>query len=396
MSHALLRAATLAAAVLLVTTGCGGGGGGDEVETGTSPAPAPAAAPSPSPSTGAFATYRDGTLPGRLLVATTADGFELFDLATGLRSQPPALAADDVGWHPTPDPAIQLRSREIAKGRRQVERVRTSDWTVVGDPIVLDGETNALKLSFDGTLLLTFQGPVDGLLEERRLAIFDMATGRKVKEGSRLDGRMMLGSPAAWLPDGRYIYLVGRELYESSPDSATNLLRATVAGLPDNSTFQNNVDIVSEFAHFRIDPAGTRVVFDWRVVRGYGHDHQLMMMNVDGSGLKQLTATPDPQSALEFDYGNATWSPDGRFVIGGLYMSGVVTAPLPEGVPGVPAGVIGATGCSVNRLFVLPADAERVALAWPGRAPDHEIKVRADANAAGTWLSPCGGMQWLP
>jgi len=262
--------------------------------------------------------------------------------------------------------------------------------------LVLDGETNALKLSFDGRFLLTFQGPLDGLLEERRLAIFDMATGQKVKQGSRLDGRMMLGSPAAWLPDGRYIYLVGRDLYESSPTSANSTLRATVAGLPDNSTYQNNSDIISEFTHFQIDPAGTRVVFDWRVVRGYGHDYQLMTMNVDGTGLKQLTAPPDPQSALTYSYGNATWSPDGRFVIGGLYMSGVITAPLPEGVPGVPAGVIGATGCGVNRLFVLPADAEKVALAWPEHHPDHEIKVRANANATATWISPCGGMQWLP
>jgi hypothetical protein len=395
MSHALLRAAALTTAVLLVTTGCGGGGGGDEVDTGTTPAPT-ATTPSPAPSTPAFATYRDGTLPGRLLVVTAAAGFELFDLTTGLRSQPPALADDTVGWHPTPDPAIQLRSREIAKGKRQVERVRTSDWTVVGNPIVLDGETNALKLSFDGRFLLTFQGPVDGLLDERRLAIFDMATGQKVKQGSRLDGRMMLGSPAAWLPDGRYIYLVGRDLYESSPTSATSTLRTTVAGLPDNSVYQNNVDIVSEFTHFRIDPAGTRVVFNWRVVREHAEDSQIMMMNVDGSGLKQLTAAPDPKSAINYSYGGASWSPDGRFVIGGLYLSSVITAPLPEGVPGVPAGVIGATGCDTNRLFVLPADAEKVALAWPEHHPDHEIKVRASANAAATWISPCGGMQWLP
>jgi hypothetical protein len=394
MSHASIRAAALATLALVLTAGCGGGGGGDEVDTGTTPAPATTT--SPAPAATAFATYRDGTLPGRLFVGMPTDGLEMFDLATGVRSRPPALADGKVGWNATPDPTILLRSTEIAKGKRQVERVRISDWTVVGEPLVLDGETNELKLSFDGRFLLTFQGPVDGLLEERRLAIFDMTTRQKVKQGSRLDGRMMLGSPAAWLPDGSYIYLVGRDLYESSPTSATSTLRTSVAGLPDNSTYQNNVDIVSEFTHFRIDPAGTRVVFDWRVVRGYGHDYQLMTMNVDGTGLKQLTAPPDAQSAATYSYGNASWSPDGKFVIGGLYMSGVVTAPLPEGVPGVPAGVIGATGCGVNRLFVLPAEAEKVALKWPEHHPDHEIKVQADATGKGAWLTPCGGMLWVP
>jgi len=394
MSHASIRAAALATLALVLTAGCGGGGGGDEVDTGTTPAPAPTT--SPAPAATAFATYRDGTLPGRLFVGMPTDGLEMFDLATGVRSRPPALADGKVGWNATPDPTILLRSTEIAKGKRQVERVRISDWTVVGEPLVLDGETNELKLSFDGRFLLTFQGPVDGLLEERRLAIFDVTTRQKVKQGSRLDGRMMLGSPAAWLPDGRYIYLVGRDLYESSPTSATSTLRTTVAGLPDNSTYQNNVDIVSEFTHFQIDPAGTRVVFDWRVVRGYGHDYQLMTMNVDGTGLKQLTAPPDAQSAATYSYGNGSWSPDGKFVIGGLYMSGVVTAPLPEGVPGLPAGVIGATGCGVNRLFVLPAEAEKVALKWPEHHPDHEIKVQVDATGKGAWLTPCGGMLWVP
>jgi len=389
MSHALIRAAALATVTLVLTSGCGGGGGGDEVDTGTTPAT------TTSPTT-AFATYRDGTLPGRLFVSMPSEGLEAFDLATGVRSRPPALTDGKAGWSITPDPTIVLRSKEIAKGRRQVERVRIADWTVVGTPIVLEGETNDLKLSFDGRFLLTFQGPLDGLSDERRLAIFDMATGQKVKQGSRLDGRMMLGSPAAWLPDGRYIYLVGRDLYESSPASATSTLRATVAGLPDNSTSRNNIDIISEFANLRIDPAGTRVAFNWRVQRGYGHDYQIMTMNVDGTGLTQLTAPPDAQSALTYEYGGANWSPDGKFVIGGLYMSGVVTAPLPEGVPGVPAGVIGATGCGVNRLFVLPAEAEKVALKWPEHHADHEIKVQADAAGKAAWLTPCGGMLWVP
>ena len=228
MSHASIRAAALATLALVLTAGCGGGGGGDEVDTGTTPAPATTT--SPAPAATAFATYRDGTLPGRLFVGMPTDGLEMFDLATGVRSRPPALADGKVGWNATPDPTILLRSTEIAKGKRQVERVRISDWTVVGEPLVLDGETNELKLSFDGRFLLTFQGPVDGLLEERRLAIFDMTTRQKVKQESRLDGRMMLGSPAAWLPDGSYIYLVGRDLYESSPTSATSTLRTSVAG----------------------------------------------------------------------------------------------------------------------------------------------------------------------
>ncbi len=378
---------------MLVAAGCGGGGSGGAGDESS-------AAPSPGNASGEVPTYGNTNLPGRLIVHMTNEPANIYDLRTGQGTKLPTSPTGGNSWIGSTDPELLLRmSPGGPNGARILERIRTSDWTLAGNATNLPGHFTRPKISPDGRYILTFWN-ADGDPEETRLTIFSTETGKIVKQGSQLDGSIVISTPAAWLPDGRYLYLAGQRLYESSPTTNTSTLRATLSALPDNSTSGNVIDANSLGTELDISPDGQKIAFDWDAPRGNGFTREanIWVAQVDGTGLHQLTAPSNPSSGLSFNYGNATWSPDSKWVAAGLYMSGVTVAPIfppDQSFPGVPGGIIGATGCNVNPVFVLPADADKVAISWPSYDVKYGLKVRNASGTGGQWLSACSTIQWV-
>lgn len=380
--------AALSAIPLLVVWGCGGGGGDDTVTPGPG-----------NGGTGEVTTYGTTNLPGRLVVQSANGPATAYDLRTGQRATLPTSATGGNDWYGSTDTASLLRLSDGGPNGTQVaERIRTTDWTVAGTPTNLPGSFTRPKVSPDGRYILTFWQPGADPAAQR-LTIFSTETGQVVKQGSQLDGEIVTSSPAAWLPDGRYLYLAGRRLYESSPTVTASTLRATLTALPDNSLSQNNIDVKSNGSQMAISPDGQQIAFNWGGPRGtVTGDMNIWVVQVDGTGLRQLTSPPDPNSALTFVYGNPTWSPDSQWVAGALYMGGVSVAPVfppDQSFPGVPGGIVGATGCSLNPAFVLPATASKVAISWPTYDVRYGLKVRDPSGTGGQWVSACSTIQWV-
>ena len=376
---------------LLLAAGCGGGGGDD----GNS-----SAAPPPGNGSGEVPTYGNTNLPGRLLVQATTGPSTVYDLRTGQGTKLPMGLTDRNSWTGSTNPEQVLRmSNGGPNGSKIVERIRTSDWAVAGNAINLPGSFGRPKVSPDGRYILDFWN-ADGDPEETRLTIFSTETGQIVKQGSQLDGKIVANSPAAWLPDGRYLYLAGRHLYESSPSANTSTLRAVLTGLPDNSFSGNPVDASSGGTQMSVSPDGQKIAFSWTARRD-GHpsdDTNVWVAQVDGTNLHRMTSPTDPASALAYTYGNATWSPDSKWVAAVLYMGGVTVAPIfppDQSFPGVPGGIIGATGCGLNPAFVLPAEAENVAISWPSYDAKYGLKVRNPSGTGGLWVSACSTIEWV-
>lgn len=380
----LRHLAAVAAFPLLIAAGCGGGGGSHE----TTP-------PDNGDSSQQVATYGNSNLPGRLILTGSADPTKIYDLRTGQSAALPTSTTEGNAWMTSTNPGIVLRlSSGGAGGGQTVERLRTSDWAAIGPPSRVRGSFTALKVSNDGRYFLAFKA--ERLGDESILTIFNADSGAEVKSGSPLDDKVVVASPAGWLPDGRYIFLVGPDLYVSSPTSNTNT-RVARLPLPDNSVFQDG-DSQSGFSDLAVSPDGQKFAFTWNVPRGTSKDTHIFVANVDGTGLHQLTAPPDPSSALKFGYGSPAWSPDSRWITGALYMTGSVVAPIfppDQSFPGVPGGIVGSTGCATNPVFVLPVEANQAAISWPSFDVKYGIKVRNSSGTGGQWLSACGSVHWV-
>ena len=380
-------AAAVALSLLLIA-GCGGGGGSDDAST------APANGNSPPEVT----TYGDTNLPGRLLV-TTSGPASLYDLRTGQPLTYPTPSDTGHNWTVTTGGAALSRLTSLGNDTFSIDLVSSSDWSRVGGPTIIRGKIVPPKASPDGKYLLTFwQAPDDAVNDPNPLTVFDVATGKVVKRSSRMSTEYVLGHPAAWLPDGRYIYLAGRNLYASTPTSQTEELLATY-DLPDNSVFEDG-RYTAAGADLVVSPDGKNIAFEWSVRRANGvRDLHVWVANVDGSGLHRLTEVQDLDDALSYAYGKPTWSPDGKWVGAGLYMTSTTVAPIfppDQSFPGVPGGIIGTTGCALSPSFVLPVDAVKVAISWPAYDKKYGLKVRNASGTGGQWVSTCASINWLP
>ncbi len=387
MNSSRYPAAAVALSLLLIA-GCGGGGGGDDATT------APGNGSSPPEVT----TYGDTNLPGRLLVTTSGPAL-LYDLRTGQPLSYPMPADTGHNWTIVTGGAMLSRVTNVSPGKFSVDLVSSSDWSRVGGPVTIQGKIRPPKASPDGKYLLTFwQAPDEPVNDPNPLTIFEVATGRVVKRSSRMSTEFVLGHPAAWLPDGRYIYLAGRNLYASTPTSQTEELLATY-DLPDNSVFHDGRYTASG-ADLVVSPDGKKIAFEWSVRRANDTDDlHIWVANIDGSGLHRLTEVQELNDPLSYSYGRPTWSPDGKWIGAGLYLTGTTTAPIfppDQSFPGVPGGIIGSTGCGLSPSFVLPVDAVKVPISWPTYDKKYGLKVRNASGTGGKWVSTCYSIKWLP
>ncbi len=392
----LLRLLTgIAVLHMLAVPGCGGGGGDGDVASGSTTGPGPDVE---------VTTYGTTNLPGRLLVNNPSGDTQIFNLRTGQRSALPKLANAKDRWTKgaSTDTLLRWQVHADREGEVPVSFFNSNTWTQSRADLPIWASFQSPKLSADGKYILTFwhdgsQGVFSD--EKNPLTIFDVATGKPVKRGSMLpEDETVISSPAAWLPDGRYLYLAAEKMYISSPSRTTSDLIATLA-LPDNSAMQDG-DFVSGTSQVVVSPDGKKVAFTWAEPRGTGWDRHIWVVNVDGTGLHRLTQAPSNLTTLSIGYASPTWSPDSAWVAGVIYMDGSVIAPifpLDQSFPGVPGGITGSTGCGSNPVFVLPASANRVAVSWPQYDVKYGVKVRsASGGSGGQWVSTCGEIAWLP
>lgn len=377
--HTIRRMAALLAAALLAT-GCGGGGGAGGGGGGVGG--------------GAVATYGNTTLPGRMLVNSLggSGAAAVFDLTTGQRVVLPRSGSNPDGdsWSAGASVSTIVRTNQGA-AQTEVAFFDATSLAAAKPSLRISNSLSTPMLSFDGTQLLSFwydQSSGESILD-KRFSVFNAASGAVVERGSQLDGASVIGNAAAWLPDGRYVYLAAdKSLYRSSPTSTT-WQRIAVLALPDNAS-PNTVR-----SSLAVSPDGTRIAFSWAETRGVSQDMNLWVVGSDGSGLRRLTQAPDAASPLDFVHGSPAWSPDGQWVAGVLYMSGSTVAPVFPDVPFLGARIVSTTGC-IDQVFVVGATASAVALTWPTFDAAHGVKVVAPSGTAGQWLSSCGGeIAWL-
>lgn len=387
-------AQALSALALAVVAGCGGGGGGGVEATPTTPPTTPPV----TPPTQAIATYGNTVLPGRLLVnAPDGTNARLMDLTTGRQQALPGSsdAAED-RWQANANGTLLVRWADRSGASAYPLAVfGATDLAPKVSPASISGVLGAadLRLSPDGKWLMAQYG--DNFQVQRRLTIFDASTLEIQKRGSRLDDATVIGEPQAWLPDGRYVYLVANELWVSSPTSADSLLLARLP-LPENSVFEGG-GYVAGHSSLAVSPDGTRIAFTWELKRKNDFDTHVFVANIDGTGLRQLTAVADADSALRYSFDSPTWSPDGKWVAFVLYMNGAVVAPVWPDEPFGGARVVGTTGCDANPVYVLPATASApTAIAWPSINRDIALKVKASSGDSGQWVSTCSNVRWIP
>lgn len=344
-----------------------------------------------------FVTYRDTNLPGRLLV--NAPGrtsvAAVFDLGNGQRTLLPGSPqnADRDVWTANASGDRLLRwSKTVEFSPREVMTVfDATTLAQVGNPVIVSRTISTPFLSADGRYILTFGYDESSgeSLSANKLTIFDAATGAVVERGSRLDGISVISNPAAWLRDGRYVSLAGSNLYVTAPGSPTTDLLATLP-LPDPPVSVSRSAVA-------VSPDSRRIAVSWRETRGVSTDTNVWVVNIDGTGARRVTTAPDAGSPLDFANGSPAWSPDGAWVAGVRYMSGVTVAPVFPADDFSPVRVIGATGC-IDQVFVTRADGDPLALAWPPFDVRNGVKVVPSSGASGAeLLSTCGGqISWLP
>ncbi|MEQ1528189.1 MAG: hypothetical protein ABL925_02655 [Methylococcales bacterium] len=348
----------------------------------------------------AFNTYRNASLPGRLLVNSSIGPGVIFNLQDGSRVELPPLPKtiyDDTVdlWDVSANGSVLTRlSNATWREKPILAYFDINTLAKRGELLLPDNQIgfSGVRLSADGRYLLSFhryQGRYD---QDRLLTVFDAATGAVVEEGSNLDGELFGGFPATWTPNGEYVYMLANKLYATTPLSPSVSLIATL-NLPP-STSDGRLLPVS-VGNMAVSPDGSKLAFAWSEFRKYDQDSHIYVVNMDGSGLHRLTEVPDKTSPLSFHYISPTWSPDSQWVAMVLSMSGVVTGPVFPLEDNSAWKVIGTTGCGASPVMVLPVTAENVAMSWPRIDPNLGIKVREGDHAA--WLTTCSGiMRWLP
>lgn len=388
-------------------TACGGGGS----DGGSTTTPPPIGGETPNtppvtPSTPTFKTYQNTTLPGRLVVNSPLGDATVLNLQTGGTSPLPASgikatnSADGDQWQSTAASAVLLRFNSTQLAGDGAPNVRVSVYDGVSSTTAsvswkVSGRIHGTPLvSPDGKQALAFYSATPGA--DPRLSVWDMQSGNMLKQGSVLDGEIIMDTPAAWLPDGRYVYLAGNRLVASSATASSDTELARLTGLPSNNA-ANWQGYVSGQSTLAISPNGKRVAFSWSEQRGVSIDKHIWVANIDGTALHRLTKVSDADSPLDFRFLSPSWSPDSLWVVALLDMHATATQPLFPGtlydeIP-APLTVSGTTGCSNSQVLVFSATADQETISWPTLDASHGVKSKTTAGLP-AWLTSCSPVSW--
>lgn len=387
-----LRHLSLALAVLLA--GCGGGGGGGSGGEANVPS-----TPTQTPTT-AFSSYQQTTLPGRLLMnAPSGAQAVLLNLTTGLRQDLPhtaGTAVDSDEWSASGDGAVLLRWNRDTNAGYPWQQFDSSTLQPLGVSATLSAGLGAhdLTISQDRKYLL---GQIqEGFPSfETRLTVLDARTLATVKRGSLLDGSTVVGDPQAWLPDGRYVYLMGRKLYASAPGESTARLLATL-DLPANDS--TGTDVVIGQSELAVSPDGTRIAFTWQAPRSGNTatvDTHIYTASLDGSALKKVTEVADTSDPIAHSFGSPAWSPDGNWLAFALYVSGATSAPVWPADPYGGARIVGTTGCDVSPVYVVSTQTATQRISRSSLRTDLAVRVQGASAGEAQWVSTCARFKWI-
>ena len=148
-----------------------------------------------------------------------------------------------------------------------------------------------------------------------------------------------------WLPNSRLVYTFKQSIYLTTSLSTVGIPVITFTadqGVPD--------DVAAS-------PDGTQLAFQLRTSGSFAADRgHIWVVNIDGSGLRQLTDIPPSDNDPAVD--NPAWSPDGQWILaveGRVHGQGS-TAPGSRGV-----------------LYAIPSNGERVLLTPDGSTPAQPI-----------------------
>ncbi|MDT7837982.1 TolB family protein [Aquabacterium sp. OR-4] len=371
--------------------GCGGGGGGGDAAAPSTPSQTPGVA---------FTSYQKTTLPGRLLMnAPLGSQAVLLNLTTGQRQELPHTAGSTVDsdeWSVSDDGGLLLRWNRDTNAGYPLQQFDSTTLQPLGTAATLTAGLGShdLKLSKDRKYLLA---QIDGGLPsfETRLTVLDAGTLATVKRGSLLDGESVVADPQAWLPDGRYVYLVGRKLYASGPGESTAQLLATL-DLPANDA--SGSAAVAGQSDLVVSPDGTQVAFTWNEARAGNAatvDTHVYTARLDGSALKKITEVADATDPVAHSFGSPVWSPDGNWLAFALFVNGATSAPVWPDDPYGGARIIGTTGCDVSPVYVVPAQTATQRIGRSSLRTDLAVRVQATAAGSAQWVSSCSRFKWL-
>jgi hypothetical protein len=224
-----------------------------------------------------------------------------------------------------------------------------------------------LKPSRDGRYVLAAWKRRYGQ-HDPELAVFDRM-GRIVQELPVYRGNLLQRRAFDWLPDGRYVFLAGRQV--AIGDVRKGLLGAHPLALPGNAQAEGEL---------AVSPDGQYLVVSATLPAEGRQDTLLFVGRVDGPAMRQLTV-PSRQalaSTLRADHVSPHWSPDGRsiaFVVWHKsYLSRVPTL-------GCPAAL------------VVPAGGDRVPVT--GLATSDDPALAASAGGQGPLTSCDGAVAWI-
>ena len=310
---------TAVAAALMVACG-GGGGGSSEPPVSTNPTnpTTPTTPTNPTnptnPTTPTNPTNPTGATP-------TTQGVLTLSMSAH-PAQRVTLAAAKIDALPESQAAVHYDERDSwTSTRGGLVRLDTTDVLTLFDPTTLQPVggfdlhnvaganqpefKSAVRLSPDGKLLLGYL-QLNYQSDNPVITVLDLQ-GKVVQSGSPYTyDRYWHRHLFDWLPDGRYVYLAGEFIAVAD----------LKAGMVARVAFPLPASITTEGGMLRASPDGKRLLLALGTNVSGTMYTLLYTVNIDGTGFKQLTKPSDRvvASGIRMGHGNATWSPDGKWI----------------------------------------------------------------------------------
>ena len=236
---------------------------------------------------------------------TASAGSGTTSAAPSSTAAPPALIAQATGWL-----AYQSISSRGPDGVYLVRVDGSDDHEILTD---VPGKRLHPDFSPDGKQLAFDQQTSDADIEQIYVADADGSHPRQVAkcQAPKCAGRW----DPAWSPDGRQLAVVSSAgLHPGLPPDRLGIAIIDPATGTERSVVDHDAPTGQEhFPHW--SPDGRRLVF-WRERFGSGGTQTaVFVVNLDGSGLRQLTK-------WSLFAGDADWSPDGKRIVFGTYPLG--------------------------------------------------------------------------
>lgn len=199
--------------------------------------------------------------------------------------------------------------------------------------VFYDVTSSSIEMSRDHQYLALFRRVGQSVSSDQWFEIYD-------RNGTLISDKKLEPRSFAWLPDGRLVYTRDRSFYFTKAPDANGKPTTDVdirMTLPDN--------LQGWPGQIAVSPDGTQLAFSLitRIVTAVSMDSTPYIMNIDGTGLRQLATTPNID-IIESMINSPKWSPDGRWIL------------VREGNFSNSGGGGGQLGGSPGKFYLLPTE----------------------------------------